>query len=200
MIALGALELLAQPRVQVAIIVQAREVIVQAQLLEARARLDHVVVQPLDAQHGFDARHELVFVEGFAHVVVGADLEPFHAAGAVGFDGHQQHRQEGIAGHALQQPASFEPGKSRHQDVEQHQVDPALGHALDRHLTVGHGVHDEAVFAQHAGEQLARDAIIVGDDDRRALQRSLHSAGRGRLFAVRHDAKEVTRIARERRT
>ena len=125
MVALGALELLGQARVEVAVVVEAGQLVVHAELLELLPRRRYVVVQPLDAEHRLDARDQLALVERLADVVVGADLEALDPARGVGLDGDQHDRQKALVGHPLEQAAGLEPGEPRHQDVEQHQVDAA---------------------------------------------------------------------------
>jgi hypothetical protein len=168
LMSLRALELLAEPRVQVAVIVKPGEIVVNAQLLEALASLDDVVVQALDAQHGFDASHELAFVEGLAHVVVGTDTEALHPACAVRLHGQEQHGQERTARHALQEAARFESAEPRHEHVEQYEVHAAARDALDGRLAVGNGFDVVTPRAQHARHELARQSIVVGDDQRSA--------------------------------
>jgi hypothetical protein len=46
--------------VEVTVVVETRELVVNAELLETQARFGDVIVQALDAQHGLDARYQLV--------------------------------------------------------------------------------------------------------------------------------------------
>jgi hypothetical protein len=101
-VALRALELFRQPRVQIAVIVEGGQRVVDAQLLQLGARLDDVVVQALDAQHGLDARRQLPLVEGLGHVVVRAYFEPFYPTGGVCLHRDEHHGQERVLRHALE--------------------------------------------------------------------------------------------------
>ncbi len=91
-VAFGTFEFLGQPGVKVAVVVETSELVVDAHLLQLLARSRDMVVQALDAQHGLDPRDQLLLFEGFAHIVVGTDLEPLDAAGAVGLHRHQDDR------------------------------------------------------------------------------------------------------------
>jgi hypothetical protein len=137
---------------------------VNAHLLELHPGDRDVIVKPLDAEHRLDARDELLFLERFAYVIVGADLEALDAARAVGFHGDEHDGQEGLVGHPLQEPARLEPRQARHHDVQEHQTDPAPRNPLDRLLAVVARLDDVAMTAQDVGEQLARQTIVVGHE------------------------------------
>ena len=188
-VALGALELLGESRAQVPVVVEAGHLVVHAEPLELRALEVHLVVQPLDAQHRRDAGEELLLrPNGFAHVVVGADAQALDAARRVGAHGHEDHGQEPVCRDALQQATRLEAAEARHDDVEQHEVHAAGADALDRLLAVLDEVHRVPGAAQDRGERLAREPIVVGDDDARGVE--LRGVGRraARPIADGHEA------------
>ena len=107
-VALGALELLVEPGVEEAEVVEPGQLVVHAEPLEPGLLEHDLLVEPLDAQHARDAGEELGLLEGLADVVVGADAQALDAARGVGLHRDEHHGEEGVERHALEQAARLD--------------------------------------------------------------------------------------------
>ena len=122
------------------------------------------------AQHGADARVELVELERLDEVVVGAGVEPGDAVAARVARGEHDHRRR-VAARAQRRAAPRarrrgrrRPGAARQAEVEQDQVE-----ALARQRAVGgggvaHPVDGVAFEAQRPLQALADHAVVFDEE------------------------------------
>jgi hypothetical protein len=110
------------------------------------------------------ARHrqlELLDVERLGDVVVRAALDRLHRAGDVAERGDEDHRCPGrLLGEGLEH---VEPARALHAHVGDHQVVALGGRALDGAGAVVDRLDREALAAQDLAQQIARHAIVLGD-------------------------------------
>ena len=117
---------------------------------------------PVDApQQGPDARHQLAHPERLGEVVVGPDREPDQDVGLVVARGQHQHRHRG---RRLDAPADLEPVEAGQHHVEDDEVGPTGGVALDRTRAVVRLVDGEPLGPQPVGDGLVDDALVLDDE------------------------------------
>src|SRR5690606_17167317 len=92
--ALGAVELLVQQAVDLAMVVKAGQSVADAEALELPVLLLELVLEPLDAEHRADARLELRKVDRLGQVVVSAGIEPHDLVLGRVARGHEDDRDE----------------------------------------------------------------------------------------------------------
>jgi hypothetical protein len=124
-----------------------------------------LVVVALEADQALDPHQELDVVHRLGQEVVGADVLAADARGAVAQGGHEHDRQVGQTEVAADALAHLEPAHPRHHDVEQHQVDRAIGERRQRAGPVGRLDHVEALAQQDGLEQAAIDHLVVDHQD-----------------------------------
>ncbi|MNJ42522.1 hypothetical protein D3C77_374930 [compost metagenome] len=131
--------------------------LVKGQYIAASA----LVAEPGPAQQGLDARQQLARAEGFAQVVIGAQLQANHPVGLIGAGGQHDDR------HLCQTPMLAHPATEAEavfigqHDVEDHQVPLAALQGLAKAAPVGRGSDLETGAAEVGVQQLANLLIVI---------------------------------------
>ncbi len=115
------------------------------------------------SQHRADARQQLARVEGFRHVIVGAELQADDPVGLLAHRGQHHDRHLGLAA----QPAGeVEATLARQHQVEHDEMVVAIGEGAAGFPGVAHRGHPHVVLLlQEAGEQIADLAVVVDHQD-----------------------------------
>ena len=125
-------------------------------------------VGPGAAGNGPDACHQLVWIEGFAQVVVGADLESHDSLHVLGSGRQHDHRDGGFGSDAPQDVESVDAGQHHIQD---HQGVIAGKGPFDALLSVVDGVHLKPFRFQVPGDQRTQLGVVI--DDQQAIHGDL---------------------------
>ncbi|CAM2145343.1 hypothetical protein PT2222_170076 [Paraburkholderia tropica] len=108
-----------------------------------------------------DTRGQLAWIEGLAHVIVGAEFEAEHAVDHLVARGEQDHRQ--VVAAFAQRAQGADAIQLRHHDVEHHDLRP-LGAQLLLQGARGRQLrHGEAAHLQIFGGNVAHDGIVVDE-------------------------------------
>ena len=119
-------------------------------------------------QDGPDARDELAAAERLGQVIVGAHLQTDHAIDLVAFGGQHDDRDVRLG---AQRAAQRQAVLARQHQVEQDEIDAAVGQHLVHGAAVCRGADPEAFLGQRARDQIADLAMVVDDQD---VRRALH--------------------------
>src|SRR4029079_8883674 len=130
----------------------------------ARFRRGGVLAAPQDR---LDARDQLAAAEGFGQVIVGPPFQADHAIDLVTLGGEHDDWDAGLSPDA---PAQRQPVLTRQHEVEEDEVDPAVGHGFPHAAAVRRDADPEAFLGQSAGNQIANLAMIIDDQDVRRVR------------------------------
>ncbi len=145
--------------------------------LQLLAELPVLAGEPPRLQRPPHHELDLLHPERLGQVVGGAGVHRLDGGGHRREGGQDDHGQVGLRlVQALEDAEAVEAG---HPEVHQDEVEGlVLGHAHARLAAVGHA-HPVALAIEGLGEQLARDLVVVGDEDERArAHRTGPAAGR----------------------
>src|SRR6516225_5452983 len=118
------------------------------------------------AKHVAHAQEKLARLERLGQIVVDAGLQPFNALLRLGTRRQHQDRDLGLA---PERAGKLYPGFVRHHHVEYQQIEGEAAHGGARRRSIDGGGHAEAVLPQIAGEQIADAAVVVDDQNMRAI-------------------------------
>ena len=138
-------------------------------LLERAPRL-------LQREMGADTRHQLLRLERLGEVVDGAGGERAHLVRGAVQGGQEEYRDVARRLVRLQALAHLEPVQTRHEHIEQHDVEPARADELERFRPAR---CDRDVRIARAREQPGQGvtvALVVVDDEERGIRSGRHYA------------------------
>src|SRR5574343_1107367 len=118
------------------------------------------------AQDGVDARHQLARVERFYHVVVGTQLQAYHAVGRLATGGQHDDRRIADAAHVTTQRQAVFAGQ--HQ-VEDDQVEAGVRQRVAHGLAIADAQALHAVTLQVVRQQGADIGVVVNDQQMDAV-------------------------------
>ncbi len=113
-------------------------------------------------QDGLDARQQHFHVEGFGHIVVGAQLQAQHLLQFAAAGGDKDHRQVGVAAHLAQRVEAIH---ARQPDVKQDEVRARRGDLGQAILRRGGCDHLVAGAFQGKGQATAQQGIVVDEEN-----------------------------------
>lgn len=129
-------------------------------------------------QYGLDAQQQLLELEGFAHVVIGAATQPGDRIGRVLPRGEQDDGSEvTMLAQVLQELVAIHP---RHVDVDDQQVRWLLAVQGQRRHGIGCRRHVVPGNAQRIAEHVAQAGFVVDDGD------VWHGCPLGSIVGTRH--------------
>ena len=119
-------------------------------------------------QRRLDAASELPHREGLGDVVVGAHLEAGDLVDLVPLRGEHDDRHLAAGAKA---PADLDPVELREHDVEDDEVEPLLGEAVEGLLPVHGADHLIPLLAERVGEKRLHGLLVVHEQDPRLSSR-----------------------------
>ena len=117
------------------------------------------------SQHGPDARDQLAAAERLGQVIVGAHLQSDHPVHLVALGGEHDDRDVRLGAQA---PAQRQAVLAGQHQVEQDEVDPAVGQDLAHGTPVSRGADAKAFLGQRTRDEIADLAVVVDDQDVRS--------------------------------
>ena len=128
-------------------------------------------------QDGPDARNQLATAEGFGQVVVGAHFQTDHAIDLVALGRQHDDRDTGFSPDAAAQGQAV---LTRQHQVEENEIDPAVGQDLAHGPAVCRNADAESFLGQRARDQIADLAMIIDDQDVRRVRHGKEYSRPGR--------------------
>jgi hypothetical protein len=162
---LGALELVLEQVVDVAMVEEAGKAVADAQPFQLAVLLFQLVLQPLDPQHGADARLQLREVDGFGEVIVGTCVQPRHLVLRGIPRGDQDDRDEGQRSVVLDPARDLITVDVGEHHIEQDQVGRISAHPVERLRAIAGLDHVVAAKPQSRCNDLDVVGVVVDDQD-----------------------------------
>ena len=122
-------------------------------------RRDLILAAPQDR---LDARDKFAAAEWLWQVVVGAHFQADDAIHLVAFGGQHDDRDVRLG---AKRAAERKPVLARQHQIEQDEVDPAVGQDLAHGAAIRCGADAETLLGQCARDEIADFAMIVDDQD-----------------------------------
>ena len=115
-------------------------------------------------QHRSNTRYQLTAAEWLGQIIVGAHFQTDHAVDLIAFSRQHDDRNTGLRAQGAAERQPVFPG---HHEIEQDEIDAAVGQRFSHGAAIGGGADAETFLAERAGDQVTDLVMVVDDQDMR---------------------------------